>query len=211
MTRPIEVTVHIDFLCPFAYRASQWFDILKEQRPDALAITWKYFSLEQINTPADLDWRVWEQPADYPGRPGSNPNYRALHAFWAAEAARRQGDAAFNAFRTALFNARHREKLDFSDRAAIAAVAAGIDLDMDRFAADVQDRALLEALRRDHEGARAQYDTFGVPTICFDERNAIYLKLGEVPPAEEAWPFFEQLRADIVGRPWLVEIKRPNP
>ncbi|HMP42227.1 MAG TPA: DsbA family protein, partial [Roseiflexaceae bacterium] len=201
MTRsPLELTVFIDFLCPFAYRASQWFDLLEEQRPNALAIRWRYFSLEQINTPADMDWRIWEQPADYAGRPGSSPNHRALHAFWAAEAARRQGDAAFNTFRSALFHARHRDKIDFSDQAAIAAVARSAGLDMDRFATDSTDRSALDALCRDHEDSRAMYQAFGVPTICFDAQHAIYLKLAEVPPAEAAWPFFDDAHRDFAQR-----------
>jgi predicted DsbA family dithiol-disulfide isomerase len=210
MSSPTEITVFIDVLCPFAYRASQWLDRLQQQRPGALAIDWRLFSLEQVNTPADSDWRIWQQAADYPGRPGSNPRYRALPAFWALAAAQRQGSAAFDAVRRALFDARHGDGLDLVDLAGIRAVVSGCGLDMARYDADIADRAVLDQLRVDHEVAVAHYRAFGVPTICFDDQHAIYLKLALVPPDDDAWPFFEELRRSITGRPWLSEIKRPN-
>jgi predicted DsbA family dithiol-disulfide isomerase len=210
MSSPTEITVFIDVLCPFAYRASQWLDQLQQQRPDALVIRWRLFSLEQVNTPADSDWRIWQQAADYPGRPGSNPRYRALPAFWALAAAQRQGPAAFDAVRRALFDARHGHGLDLVDLAGIRAVVSGCGLDMARYDADVADRDVLGQLQVDHEAAVAHYRAFGVPTICFDDQHAIYLKLALVPPDDDAWPFFEELRRSITGRPWLSEIKRPN-
>jgi predicted DsbA family dithiol-disulfide isomerase len=210
MNSPIDITVFIDPLCPFAYRASRWLDQLQQQRPAALSIRWRLFSLEQVNAPADSDWRIWQQPVDYPGRPGSNPRYRALPAFWALAAAQRQGAAAGDAVRQALFDARHEHGLDLADVAGIRTVVSGCGIDMARFDADTADRDVLDQLRIDHEAAVAQYRAFGVPTICFDEQHAIYLKLAQVPPADDAWPCFEELRRSIIARPWLVEIKRPN-
>ncbi len=47
-----------------------------------LTINWKYFSLEQVNSQQEPEWKIWEQPEDYPSR--------GIHAFRAAEAARQQ-------------------------------------------------------------------------------------------------------------------------
>lgn len=208
---PTKLTVFFDFLCPFAYRTSQWLGQVQEHYGERLAIDWRFFSLEQINAPADSDWQIWAQEEDYQPLRGGKPENRALLAFWAAAAARRQGLAPFERFRRALYDARHQDRLDFSRRTAISAVAARVGLDVDRFEADFADRALLDALRSDHEAAVGTYRAFGVPTICYDAENAVYLKLGQVPPPDDAVALFDELRTSITSRRWLAEIKRPNP
>ncbi|MCG8349867.1 MAG: DsbA family protein [Chloroflexales bacterium] len=206
----IKLTVYFDFLCPFAYRASLWLAQVQEHLDNDLAITWKYFPLEQINTPSDSDWKLWEQDEHYTGH-NSRPELRALLAFWGAEAARQQGTDAFARFHRALYHARHEEKLDFSQRANIQQIAARCSLDIDRFNQDFNDRSLLDAIRRDYEEARATYKVFGVPTLCYDADNAIYLELGQVPPPNDALALFHELHRSITSRRWLSEIKRPNP
>lgn len=205
------LTIFFDFLCPFAYRATLWLDQVQEQLGDELELHWKYFSLEQVNTPADSDWKLWEQDDNYVNPNSSRPDLRGLLAFWGAEAARQQGAAAFDRFRRTLYRARHENWLDFSQRSEILIVAANVGLDMDRFATDFADRRLLDAIRRDYEEGRARYQVFGVPTLCYDDDNAIYLKLMQVPPADDALTLFNELRQSITTRRWLAEIKRPNP
>jgi hypothetical protein len=55
-----------------------------------LTLNWRYFSLEQANNEQGPQWKIWEQPEDCPSR--------GLRAFWAAEAAQRQGEAVFDRF-----------------------------------------------------------------------------------------------------------------
>ncbi len=207
--QPIALTVYFDFLCPFVNRLSLWFDQVEKQR-GGLSVTWKYFSLEQINAP-DEDWCLWEQPEDYTSLIGGSPEYRGLFAFWGAEAARQQSTTAFEQFRRALLHARHSEELDFGLRVNVRGIAAQVGLDMTRFDTDFTDRRLLDVIRRDFEEARNQYKVFGVPTICDDADNAMYLKLTQVPPANDAVPFFDELHRSFTNRPWLAEIKRPGP
>lgn len=209
-TESVELTVYFDFLCPFVNRVSLWLDQVQQQRSN-LIITWKFFPLEQVNAPDDEEWVLWAQPEDYVSLMGGNPAYRTLLAFWGAEAARRQGREPFERFRRALLHARHSEELDFSQRANIESIAMKAGLDMARFAQDFTDRSLLDAIRRDYEGARETYKAFGVPTICYDADNAIYLKLMQVPPAAEALQLFDELHQSFTRRRWLAEIKRPNP
>lgn len=213
MTRqPIEVTFYFDFLCPFVYRTTQWIDNLQHQLGDDLIVNWRYFSLEQGNTPDDSDWKIWEQPEDYECvLPKKRQRNRALLAFWAAEAARKQGPEAFGRFRRAVFRARHDERQDISERATLEAAAEKAELDMDRFRRDFADRSLIDVIRRDYEEAREKYNVFGVPTVCFDDENAVYLKLMEVPPLEDTLAVFHDLRNSFLQRRWLAELKRPNP
>jgi len=206
----MQLTVFFDVLCPYAWRTSRWLDLVVAQRP-SVVIEWRYFSLEQINTPADSDWKIWNQTHDYAGAKEGWENFRGLNLFWGAEAVRRQSSTAFQTFRARAYEARHTDKSDVATRAGVAAIAAACGIDMARYHADVQDRTLLTTLQRDHEYAVAQYNAFGVPTLCFDEKNAVYVKLSEIITAADALPLFDDISRDFTTRPWLVELKRPNP
>ena len=206
----MQITVFFDVLCPFAWRASRWLDLVVAQRP-SVVIDWRYFSLEQINTPAESDWKIWNQAHDYTGAKEGWENFRGLNLFWGAEAVRRQSESAFQTFRARAYEARHTDKTDVVTRAGVATVAATCGIDMQRYQADVQDRALLAQLQRDHEYAVTQYSAFGVPTLCFDAKNAVYVKLSEIITAHDALPLFDDITRDFTSRPWLVELKRPNP
>jgi predicted DsbA family dithiol-disulfide isomerase len=203
----MQLTVYFDYLCPYAWRASRWLDLVVAQRPD-VAITWRYFSLEQVNTPADSDWRLWEQSIDFRGRNGWTTG---LHAFWASEAVRQQSEALFLAFRTAVYDARHEDKMDIGVPENLAGVAERIGVDMQQYQRDTQDRSLLATLQRDHEYAKQTYDCFGVPTLCFDDKNAVYVKLSEIVSEVDALPVFDDITRQFTQRPWLAELKRPNP
>lgn len=214
---PISITVFIDFMCPYSARASMWLDQVQQKMSNRdFVIHWKYFSLEQINLPAGSDWKIWEQTEDYTYPNGGwSDQYRGLLAFWAAEAARQQGSECYDRFRARLFSAIHdapvnRPRFRMDDRRKLEGVAIEANLNLNRFLSDFYDRKLLQVLRDNHIEAVEKYQAFGVPTICFDDTNAIYVKLEETPPLEDALPFFLTLRQSFTGRRWLSEIKRPT-
>ena len=175
---------------------------MKEELGSRLTVNWKYFSLEQINNKEGPDWKLWEQPDDYPSR-GRN-------AFRAAEAARAQGEVAFDAFHFALLRARHEEKQDIADMATLSRVAEGIGLEMDRFQKDLGDRHLLDRLAEDHTFAVKTLGIFGTPTLVFPEQQAVFLKMAPPPSIEEAVAVFEDVRRLAESRHQIKEIKRPQ-
>lgn len=205
----MQLTVFYDFLCPVCWRASRWLDLVVAQRPD-VTITWRTFSLEQVNTPADSAWRIWEQDGDDYLRHDGTTNWSGLHAFWAAEAVRRQSATLFDTFRAALFEARHTQKIALNQRAPIATVAAACGVDMAQFTRDTHDPAVREIVRHDYEYARAQYSCFGGPTLCFDDQNAVYVKVRHHVPADEALSLFDDVTHTFIRRSFLTELKRPN-
>jgi hypothetical protein len=107
-----------------------------------LTLNWRYFSLEQANNEQGPQWKIWEQHEDYPSR--------GLHAFWAAEAARRQGEAAFDRFHFALLEARHEQRRDIADMNILTEVAGSVGLDMTQLQKDCANRHLLAKLAKDH-------------------------------------------------------------
>ena len=168
-----------------------------------LTINWKYFSLEQVNSEQGSQWKVWEQPEDYPSR--------GLNAFRAAEAARQQGEVAFASFHIALLRARHEQRRDIADKNVLIEVAKSVDLEMPRFQKDLDDRRLLAKLAEDHTFAAETLGVFGTPTLVFPERQAVFVKLPQIPPPDESMAFFAEVRHLAERRQYIQEIKRPQP
>ena len=130
-----------------------------------LIINWRYFSLEQINSQQEPEWKIWEHREDYPSR--------GLRAFWAAEAARRQSEAAFDSFHIALLKARHEQRKDIADMGTLTQVAESVNLEMSQFQKDFSDRKLLAKLTEDHIFAVEVLGIFGTPTLVFRKPSCL--------------------------------------
>jgi 2-hydroxychromene-2-carboxylate isomerase len=128
-------------------------------------------------------------------------------AFKAAEAARRQN--LFESFHLALLNARHRDRLDIEDVMVIERIAEASGLDLDQFRRDVDDPEILTGLARDHQEGRAKHGVFGTPTFVFADGAAAYVRLADVPAAEDATRVFDKVVAVVADEPAILEIKRP--
>lgn len=202
MSEIVSLDIYFDYLCPYVYNAAVWLQRVKASIGPTLTINWKYFSLEQVNSQQGPEWKIWEQPETYPSR--------GLRAFWAAEATRRQGEAAFSSFHFALLRARHEERRDIADIATLIQVAESVGLEMTQFQQDLSDRQLLAKLVEDHTFAVETLGIFGTPTLVFPERQAIFLKMSPQPSPEESLPTFTELRHLVEGRRYIQEIKRPQ-
>ncbi len=166
-----------------------------------MTINWRYFSLEQVNSKQGPEWKIWDQPEDYPGR--------GLLAFRAAEAARQQGGPAFNRFHIALLRARHEDRRDIADTGTLIQAAKNADLDMPRFRKDLGDRRLLARLAEDHTFAVETLGVFGTPTLVFAGGQAVFLKMSPPPPPEECLSVLTDLRQMVEQRQYIKEVKRP--
>ncbi|MFC1899570.1 DsbA family protein [Chloroflexota bacterium] len=198
----ISIDVFFDFNCPYVYNAAIWLEKVKEDRGEKLVINWKYFSLEQANSQNGPDWKLWEQPEDYPSRGRS--------AFQAAEAARYQGSAAFNRFHIALLRARHEQKLNITNTSTLIEVARDVELEMPRFVEDLQNPKLLIKLAEDHTFAVESLGIFGTPTIVFSDGQVIFLKIMPAPPPEECSDLFMEILHLAQKQQYVLEIKRPT-
>ncbi|OGO04351.1 MAG: hypothetical protein A2Y60_03190 [Chloroflexi bacterium RBG_13_54_9] len=175
---------------------------MKDSLGPRLTINWRYFSLEQVNNQQGPQWKLWEQPEDYASR--------GLRAFWAAEAARCQGEAAFERFHIALLRARHEQRRDIADVNTLAQVAEGVGLETAQFRQDLADRRLLAKLVEDHTFAVENLGVFGTPTLVFPESQAIFLKMSLPPSLEESLSVFTELHHLADRRRYIQEVKRPQ-
>ena len=185
------------------YNAAVWLDRVKKEYGDNLSITWKNFSLEQVNSKNGPGWKVWEQPDDYASR--------GLPAMRAGEAARKQGQEPFERFHMALLIARHGgERRNIADPDVLVELAASAGLDVKRFKADLADRKLLNNVARDHTEAVEKHGVFGTPTFVFENGGSGYLKMF-IPPEEDDIPLFDAFVKTVKGRLYFGELKRPQP
>ena len=195
----IQFEVFYDYMCPFVYRASVLLQNVGRSPNPRLNVTWRYFSLTQVNSKDD-GWSVWDAPA--------SETVKGRLAFKAAEAARRQD--RFDDFHMPLLEARHRDRLDIDQFEVIERVAVDCGLDLERFRKDLADPRILEPLKRDHTQAVSVHGVFGTPTFVFPDGAAAYIRLAEAPDPAESKRVFERVVSIAAGEPSILELKRPR-
>lgn len=195
----IRFEVFYDYFCPFVYRASVLLQNLGHAEARRVDVTWRYFSLTQVNSKDD-GWTVWEAP--------EAEHVRGRLAFKAAEAARRQD--RFDALHPLLLQARHRHRLDIDDLGVVERVAEDAGLDLERFRADVADPEVLGGLARDHQHAVSELGVFGTPTFVFPDGASAYVRLAVEPDVENAGRIFRRLISIAADESAILEIKRPR-
>ena len=195
----IRFEVFYDYTCPFVYRASMLLQNVGRSANPLLNVTWRYFSLTQVNSKDD-GWTVWDAPAA--------ETVRGRLAFKAAEAARRQD--RFDDFHMPLLEARHRDRLDVDQIEVVERVAVDCGLDIERFRKDLADPRILEHLERDHTQAVSVHGVFGTPTFVFPDGAAAYIRLAQAPDPSESTRVFERLLSIAAGEPSILELKRPR-
>lgn len=202
--KPVTVDFYFDFLCPYAYRASEWIRDVREQLgPDKLKINWRFFPLEQVNSDEGPDWKLWEQPDEHTSR--GMEMFRGALAAWQQD----HGEK-FEKFHQLVFRTRHGEHTVNGERPNIFQIAESLGFDMEKFHKDVANRSLLSRIGEDYEYARNQLGVFGVPTLVFENEEAAYIKFLPKPDPTDAVDVWNEISGTIVDRPYIHEIKRPN-
>ena len=158
--------------------------------------------LAQINSKEGPEWKAWEQEED-----SANLGLLAMRA---GEAARRQGNKAFEGFQLALLKARHEDRKDLSDPEVVMDAARSSGLDVARFREDLADKSILQDLGESHTRGVEEYGVFGVPTFVFPDGTSTFLKTYP-PPEDEAVEMFETFVSFMGKWKHVGEVKRPQP
>ncbi|MDQ3410509.1 MAG: DsbA family protein [Chloroflexota bacterium] len=201
MTEPIAFDLYFDYICPYTQAASVWARQLDELLGDQVAITWRAFPIEQVNSPHGPEWLLWEQP--------EGGLSQGLLAFRAGKAAARQAPAAFNRFHHAMIDLRRISRRTLTRRATLVQLANANGLDVERFERDLDDCALLTEIGEDYATGREQFGVFGTPTLVFPGGGSLYLQMTAAPPIEEAATLLRGLAHMASEQPYILEIKRP--
>ena len=168
-----------------------------------LDVTWKPFSLAQVNQKIGPDHRVWDEPDE-----ALDPSLWGLRA---GQAARRQGEDALRAYLPRLLKARHQDRVELNDEAVLLSLAQEAGLDVERFAADLHDRSTLDEIAASHAYAVEEVGVFGTPTFVFEGGGSAFLKLIRPREPEQALSAFNSLLGLMRDEAFVGEVKRPQP
>jgi predicted DsbA family dithiol-disulfide isomerase len=196
----VTVDVYVDYLCPFAHAGTAWLRDVRSQLNGDLAINWRFFPLEQVNSDKGPDWKVWEQTPEH--------RTRGWEGFRAAVAALNQGEDAFERFHFAWFEALHDVPVGVK-RLTVFEVAEQVGLDTEQFERDFSDTTLWQRIGADFEHGRENFGVFGVPTIVFPNGGSAYIQTRPAPPKDESLEVWKDFVEIVAARPYLKEIKRP--
>ena len=190
------IDFYFDPMCPWAYQTSVW--IRRVQAQANLAISWKFFSLEEVNRPNGKR-HPWERPLAYgwtPMRVGA----------WL----RRIDNDLCGAWYEACGRALHEQARRFYDVTVARELLAEIEAPADAWDQALADPTTHDDVRADHDVAVNTYGGFGVPIIVFPSGRAVF---GPVvvpaPDGDEAMALWD-LTVAYSRVNGLYEIKTPK-
>jgi 2-hydroxychromene-2-carboxylate isomerase len=190
------VDFYFDAMCPWAYRASCW--IREVRRQTDLSISWRFFSLEEINR-QDGKRHPWERPWSY--------GWSQLRV---AALLRRQGHDLVDHWYEAAGRAFFEDGLPTFTRTGAEDVVASLGLPRAVVGDALDDPSTADEVNADHEHLVGSFGGHGVPTLVFDDRDAFFgpvvLTVPTGPAAVRLWDLVRGWREF----PDLYELRRPK-
>ena len=182
-----------------------WLDQVKRAKGGEapVEVTWRPFSLEQVNQKVGPDYEAWSEPDETLNA--------SLWGLRAGQAARRQGEDALRAYLPLLLRARHEDRSDLGDKELLKRLAGEAGLDAGRFAQDLDDRSTLDEIAASHKQAVEERGVFGTPTFVFEGGGSAFVKLIRPQTDEQAGSAFDSLVNLVQNDLFVGEVKRPQP
>jgi 2-hydroxychromene-2-carboxylate isomerase len=186
-----------DPMCPYAYQASRWIRDVRTQVP--VDITWRFFSLEEINKEAGKK-HPWERPWSY--------GWGQMRV--GALIRREQGNDAVDRWYEAVGTAFFDDGVRTHDPDVHAEVIERAGFDPRLVTRAIADDTTTDAVRADHEEVVTKHGGHGVPTIVFSSGYAIYGPvIVPAPSGDDAIALWELVCA-MRRFPHLYELRHPK-
>jgi predicted DsbA family dithiol-disulfide isomerase len=194
---PEKIQFFFDPMCPYAYQTSKWIRTVRERV--GLDITWRFFSLEEVNR-VDGKKHPWERPWSY--------GWGQMRV--GALIRREQGNTELDRWYATVGPKFFEEgvKTHVPEIHAEVIGAAGFDATVVERA--IADPTTTDDVRGDHEFAATTYGGHGVPTIVFASEYAVY---GPVvvpaPEGDDAVALWDLVKG-MQRFPHLYELRHPK-
>ena len=193
---PGGIEFYFDYICPYAYQTSLWIRDVREAT--GLEITWKFFSLEEINRRED----------------GRHPWERSLAYGWtpmrvAAWLRRRNMDWC-DRWYAATGRALHVEGRRPYDREVALQLLAEADLPAEAWDEALADPTTHDDLRADHGNAVRELGGFGVPILVIPGGRPVFGPVVLPAPVGERALDLWDLVVAYSRFPGLYEMKTPK-
>ena len=188
---------YFDPMCPYAYQTSLWIRDVREQV--GLDITWRFFSLEEVNR-VEGKKHPWERPWSY------GWGQMRVGSLLRRELGNDELDRWYAAVGAAFFTDGVKTHVRENHEALLR--ANGFDPTLVERA--IADPTTSDEVRAEHEHAAVTYGAHGVPTIVFASGDPVY---GPVvvpaPTGKDAIALWELVRSMQLF-PYLYELRRPK-
>lgn len=192
---PAAVDFHFDVMCPWAYQTSLW---MREVRDHAgVDVRWRFFSLEEINR-ADGKKHPWERPWSYGW---SMMRIGAL--------LRRTDMELLDRWYLAAGTALHVDGRKPHRQEVAEALLAELDLDPALVQQALDDPTTSDEVHAEHQ-AVVDAGCFGVPTLRFDDGQALFGPVLLDPPTGDAAVRLWDHVCGWLEHRHLYEIQRPK-
>jgi predicted DsbA family dithiol-disulfide isomerase len=194
---PEAITFYFDPMCPYAYQTSVWIRNVRAQTP--LAVTWKFFSLEEINLEAGKR-HPWERSWSY--------GFGQMRV--GALIRRELGNDALDRWYATVGDSFFNKGIKMHVPATHAEVISEAGFDPSFVERAISDESTLDEVREEHLDGVARFGAHGVPTLVFDSGYAVYGPVVVPPPeGDDALALWDITRG-MQRFPHLYEIRHPK-
>jgi 2-hydroxychromene-2-carboxylate isomerase len=195
MDQPSGVDFHFDIMCPYAYQTSLWIREVRDLT--GLDLRWRFFSLEEINR-AEGKKHPWEREWSYGW---SMMRVGAL--------LRRQGMELLDDWYRVAGKALHVDGRKPHRPEVAEELLAELGLDPGIVRAAIDDPTTGDEVRAEH-GTVVSKGGFGVPTLVFDDGQALFGPVLVNPPTGKDAVRLWELVTGWLEFPNLYELQRPK-
>jgi 2-hydroxychromene-2-carboxylate isomerase len=191
------LTFYFDPMCPYAFQTSRWIRDVRSQRD--LDITWRFFSLEEVNLVAGKR-HPWERPWSY--------GFGQMRV--GALIRRELGNDALDRWYAAVGNAFFFDGLKTHVPEVHGRVIAGAGFDASLVDRAIADDSTLTEVRDEHLDAVARYGAHGVPTLVLEQGYTVYGPVVVPAPTGADAVALWELVCSMARFPNLYELRHPK-
>ncbi len=192
---PRAVDFHFDLMCPWAYQTSIWMREVREVV--GTEVRWGFFSLEEINR-EDGKKHPWERPWSY------GWSMMRIGAYL-----RRESMELLDQWYWAAGTALHVDGRKPHRPEVAEEILSEMGLDPGIVSRAIEDPTTNDEVLADHERVTAT-GGFGVPTLIFDDGQAVFGPVLIDPPVGAAAIRLWEKVAGWLEFPHLYELRRPK-
>jgi len=191
----MRVQFHFDVMCPWAYQTSLWMREVRDHSD--VEVDWRFFSLEEINR-AEGKKHPWEREWSY------GWSMMRIGAYL-----RRTDMALLDQWYLAAGTALHVDGRKPHRKEVAEALLGELGLDPGTVDAALADTTTDDEVRAEHEQV-TDLGFFGVPTLRFDDGQALFGPVLIEPPIGDAALRLWDHVVGLTEFPHVYEIKRPK-
>ena len=192
---PVGVDFHFDIMCPYAYQTSLWMREVRDMT--GVEVRWRFFSLEEVNR-AEGKKHPWEREWSY------GFSMMRIGAYL-----RRRDMADLEAWYAAAGRALHVDGRKPHRPEVAEELLREMGMDPGIVRAAIEDQSTGDEVRAEHDLVVSK-GGFGVPTLIFDDGQALFGPVLVDPPrGRDAVRLWEHVTGWLEF-PHVYELQRPK-